>query len=260
VPLYAIGVFVCFTLSQAGMVVHWRNTREHGWIWKAWLNGIGAAATGLVSLIQIVTKFTSGGWIIAVIIPSIIFLLRAIHKHYIEFAEDTRFLGQSPINPLHHTVIVPVNGISKATSGALVYATTISDEVVAVYIEVDKRDTARIEDEWEAWDIGVPLVVVPSPYRSILKPLVEYVENLRMVTPGELVTIVVPEIVPKHWWEHLLHNKTALYIRTAFLFKPNVVVTAVPYLVGHAYRIRDWMDHDEDLDSAGSPEGESDAA
>jgi amino acid transporter len=260
VPLYAIGVFVCFTLSQAGMVVHWRNTREPGWIWKAWLNGIGAVATALVSLIQIVTKFTSGGWIVAIIIPAIIFLLRAIHKHYIEFAEDTRFLGQSPINPLHHTVIVPVNGISKATSGALVYATTISDEVVAVYIEVDKRDTSRIEQEWEAWDIGVPLVVVPSPYRSILKPLVEYVENLRMVTPGELVTIVVPEIVPKRWWEHLLHNKTALYIRTAFLFKPNVVVTAIPYLVGHAYRIRDWIDHEEDRDDTSSFEGESDAA
>ena len=96
--------------------------------------------------------------------------------------------------------------------------------------------------------LGVPLEVVPSPYRSILKPLVEFVENLRMVTPGELVTIVVPEIVPKRWWEHLLHNKTALYIRTAFLFKPNVVVTAVPYLVGHAYRIRDLIDHDEDVD------------
>jgi amino acid transporter len=253
VPLYAIGVFVCFTLSQAGMVVHWRNTREPGWKWKAWLNGIGGVATGLVSLIQIVTKFTSGGWIVALIIPSFVFLLRAIHKHYIEFSEDTRFLGQSPINPLHHTVIVPVNGISKATSGALVYATTISDEVVAVYIEVDKRDTARIEAEWEAWDIGVPLVVVPSPYRSILKPLVEYVENLRMVTPGELVTIVVPEIVPRRWWEHLLHNKTALYIRTAFLFKPNVVVTAVPYLLGHAYRIRDWLDHDADLDDKPQP-------
>ena len=248
VPLYAIGVFVCFTLSQAGMVVHWRATREPGWLWKAWLNGIGAVATGLVSIIQLVTKFTTGGWIIAVIIPVIILLLRKIHKHYTEFAEEIRFTGQSPIHPLHHTVIVPVNGITKATSGALVYATTISDEVIAVYIEVDKRDTIRMQEEWEAWDIGVPLEVVPSPYRSILKPLVEFVENLRMVTPGELVTIVVPEIVPKHWWEHLLHNKTALYIRTAFLFKPNVVITAIPYLVGHAYRLREWMDHDTDLD------------
>jgi amino acid transporter len=254
VPLYAIGVFVCFTLSQAGMVVHWRTTREPGWQWKAWLNGIGAVATALVSIIQVVTKFTTGGWIIALIIPLIILLLRKINRHYTEFMEDIRFTGQSPITPLHHTVIVPVNGITKATSGALVYATTISDEVVAVYIEVDKRDTARMQAEWEAWDIGVPLEVVPSPYRSILRPLVEFVDNLRMVTPGELVTIVVPEIVPKRWWEHLLHNKTALYIRTAFLFKPNVVVTAIPFLVGHAYRLRDWMDHDEDLDEIAESE------
>ena len=248
VPLYAIGVFVCFTLSQAGMVVHWRNTRDAGWRWKAALNGVGAVATGMVSIIQIVTKFTTGGWIIAIIIPAIILGLRKIHAHYTAFSEEIRFLGQSPINPLHHTVIVPVNGITKATSGALVYATAISDEVVAVYIEVDPASTARLQEEWEAWDVGVPLVVVPSPYRSILKPLVEYVENLRMVTPGELVTIVVPEIVPRHWWEHLLHNKTALYIRTAFLFKPNVVVTAIPYIVGHAYRFRDWFEHDEYLD------------
>jgi amino acid transporter len=248
VPLYAIGVFVCFTLSQAGMVVHWRKTREPGWRWKASLNGVGAVATGLVSIIQVVTKFTTGGWIIVLIIPVIIQLLRGIHRHYTEFSEEIRFLGQSPITPLHHTVIVPVNGITKATAGALVYATTISDEVLAVYVEVDPRDTPRMEREWEAWDIGVPMVVVRSPYRSILKPLVEYVENLRMVTPGELVTIVVPEIVPRKWWEHLLHNKTALYIRTAFLFKPNVVVTAIPYLVGHAYRWRDRLDHDDYLD------------
>ena len=255
VPLYAIGVFVCFTLSQAGMVVHWRTTRTAGWRWKAWLNGIGAVATGLVSIIQMVTKFTTGGWIIALIIPAIILLLRKIHRHYTEFAEEIRFMGQSTIIPLHHTVIVPVNSITKATSAALVYATTIAEEVIAVCVEVDKRDTDRMVAEWEAWDIGVPLEIIKSPYRSVLKPLVEYVDNLRMVTPGELVTVVVPEIVPKRWWEHLLHNKTALFIRTAFLFKPNVVVTAVPYLVGHAYTIRQMLDHDEDLDDAGEVGG-----
>ena len=250
VPLYAIGVFVCFTLSQAGMVVHWRRTREPGWKWKAWLNGVGAVATGLVSIIQLVTKFTTGGWIIALIIPAIILMLQAIHRHYTEFYEEIRFTGHSTIIPLHHTVIVPVNSITKATSAALVYATTIAEEVIAVCVEVDRNDTARMVAEWEAWDIGVPLEVIKSPYRSILKPLVEYVDNLRMVTPGELVTVVVPEIVPRRWWEHLLHNKTALFIRTAFLFKPNVVVTAVPYLVGRAYTFRQLMDHDEDLDSS----------
>ncbi len=250
VPLYAIGVFVCFTLSQAGMVMHWRKERSSGWEWKATLNGVGAVATGFVSLVQVVTKFTMGGWIVVAIIPLIILVLRRIHAHYMAFAEEIRFLGQSPITPLHHTVIVPVNGITKATAGALVYATTISDDVMAVYVAVDDSDTARMRAEWEAWDIGVPLEVVPSPYRSILRPLAEYVDNLRMVLPGELVTIVVPEVVPRRWWEHLLHNKTALYIRTAFLFRPNVVVTAVPYLVGHAYRVRDWMEHEEYADAA----------
>ena len=248
VPLYAVGVFVCFTLSQAGMVVHWRRTREPGWRWRATLNGVGATATAIVSVIQVVTKFTSGGWIVVVLIPAIIWLLNAIHRHYTRFAEEIRFTGQSPIMPLHHTVIVPVNGITKATAGALVYATTISNDVRAVYVEVDPLDTPRMQREWDAWDIGVELVVCPSPYRSVLRPLVSYVDGLRRTSPGELVSVVVPEIVPHRWWEHLLHNKTALYIRTAFLFRPNVVVIAVPFLVGHARRLRDMLDHDERLD------------
>lgn len=248
IPLYAVGVFVCFTLSQAGMVVHWRRTKEPGWRWRATLNGIGAIATAIVSVIQVVTKFTTGGWVVVLLIPAIIWVLNAIHRHYTAFAEQIRFNGQSPITPLHHTVVVPVNGITKATAGALVYATTISNDVRAVYVEVDKRDTPRMQREWDAWDIGIELVSVPSPYRSVLRPLVDYVDSLRLNTPGELVSVVVPEIVPHRWWEHLLHNKTALYIRTAFLFKPNVVVIAVPFLLGQARRLRDLIDHDELLD------------
>ena len=248
IPLYAVGVFICFTLSQLGMVMHWLRSRAPGWKWKAALNGIGGVATGVVSIIQVVTKFIEGAWIVVLIIPLIILVLRKIHRHYEQFAAEVEFKGQSPIAPLHHSVVVPVNGITKATSGALVYATTISDEVVAVYIEVDSRATAKMQSDWEEWDIGVPLVVIPSPYRSVLRPLVEYVENLRLIMPGELVTVVVPEIVPKRWWEHLLHNKTAFYIRTAFLFKPNVVVTTVPFLLGHAYRLRDLFEHDDRLD------------
>ena len=212
------------------------------------LNGLGAVATAAVALVQVMTKFTAGGWIVCVIIPVIIAMLAKIHRHYNQFAEDVRFSGQSSILPLHHTVVVPVNGITKATAAALVYATTISDEVMALYVEVDQRDTPVLRGAWDQWDIGVPLVVLPSPYRSVLRPLVDYVESLRMVTPGELVTVVVPEVVPRRWWEHFLHNKTALYIRTAFLFKANVVVTSVPYLLGHSYRLRDRLDLDEDLD------------
>lgn len=250
IPLYAIGVFVCFTLSQAGMVRHWFVTRDPGWKWKATLNGLGAIATGIVSIVQVATKFTSGAWIVVVLIPLIIMLLRAIHEHYRLFAEEVKFVGHSPIVPLHHTVVVPINAITKATAGALVYATMISADVRATYIDLDHADTEKLRAAWDAWDIGIELVVVDSPYRSVLRPLVDYVENLRRDAPGELVTVVVPEIVPRRWWEHFLHNKTALYIRTAFLFKPNVVVTAVPFHLGKAVRLRDRFDYDEQLDES----------
>jgi amino acid transporter len=256
IPLYAIGVFLCFTVSQYGMVRRWFRTRARGWRWKAALNGVGAAATALVTIIQVATKFTHGAWIVVLIVPLIIYVLRGIHRHYEAFARDIAFDGRSPILPLHHTVVVPVNGITKATAGALVYATTISDDVLAVYVEIDERQGVQMRQQWEEWDIGVPLEVLKSPYRSVLRPLVEYVESLRRVSLGELVTVVVPEIVPRRWWEHLLHNKTALYIRTAFLLRPNVVVVAVPYLLGHAYRLRDLLEYDRDLAQSVGPEQE----
>jgi hypothetical protein len=248
IPLYAIGVFVCFTLSQAGMVQHWLASRERGWRWRAVLNGIGAAATGAVAVVQVVTKFAEGAWIVVLIIPLIILLLRKIHRHYEHFSEEIRYTGHAPLMFLHHTVVVPVNGITKPTAGALVYATTISEDVRAVYVEVDSAVTKRLAAQWKEWDIGVDLTVIPSPYRSVLRPLVEYVKGMTQCGEADLVTVVVPEVVPRKWWEHLLHNKTALYIRTAFLFKPNVVVTAVPYLLGHAARLRDRFEHDETLD------------
>ncbi len=235
IPLYAIGVFVCFTLSQAGMVMHWLRSREQGWRWRATLNGIGAFATGVVSVIQIVTKFAAGAWIVALIIPIFILILQSIHTHYRRFAIDIAFRGRSPILPHEHTVVVPIGAVNKATAAALVYATTLSRNVRAIHIEVDAKATPKLEREWDRWDIGYELETLASPYRSIVRPLVDYVLKIQEETPGALVTVVTPELVPRHWWEYLLHNKTALYIRTAFLFKPNVVVVAVPYLVGHDY-------------------------
>ena len=244
IPLYAIGVFVCFTLSQAGMVIHWFRDRTAGWKWKATLNGVGAIATAVVSIVQVVTKFTTGAWIVVLIIPLIILILRKIHSHYEEFAWETRYTGHAPLLFLHHTVIVAVNGITKPVAGALVYATTISEDVRAAYVGVDPEAADALRHRWSEWDIGVELQVLPSPYRSIIRPLVEYVRQLTEGGEADLVTVIVPEIVPRKWWEHLLHNKTALYIRTAFLFKPNVVVTAVPYRLGHAARFRDLINHD----------------
>jgi amino acid transporter len=252
IPLYAIGVFVCFTLSQAGMVVHWFRLKTKGWRWKALLNGFGAVATALVSIIQVVTKFTTGAWIVVLIIPLIILLLQKIHAHYEAFEREIKYAGHAPLMFLHHTVVVAVNGITKPVAGALVYATTISEDVRAAYVEVDPDAARELASRWEEWDIGVDLMVLPSPYRSVIRPLVDYVKSLTHGGQADLVTVIVPEIVPHKWWEHLLHNKTALYIRTAFLFKPNVVVTAVPYRLGNAARLRDLIHHDEFLDGDSS--------
>ena len=255
IPLYAIGVFVCFTLSQAGMVLHWWRMRDAGWKRRATLNGVGAVATALVSIVQVVTKFTHGAWIVVLVIPLIIVVLRRIHQHYERFSREVAYNGQAPLMFLHHTVLVPVNGITKPAAGALVYATTISEDVRAIYVEVDPDTSVELRRRWDEWDIGVELVVLPSPYRSVLRPLVDYVNGLIERGEGDLVTLVVPEIVPRSWLGHLLHNKTALFIRTAFLFRPNVVVTAVPYLIGRAVRLRDRISHDEMLDDEESEVG-----
>lgn len=235
VPLYAIGVFVCFTLSQAGMVVHWFRTRAPGWRWRLAFNGIGAVATGLVTVIQVVTKFTEGGWIVAALIPALIVALKAINVHYRRFAIDVAFRGRSPILPHAHTVVVAMASVNKASASALMYAASFERDIRPVHVEVDPENTPRLLHEWDRWDIGYELEILPSPYRSIVRPLVDYVAKLQAETPGLLVTVVTPEVVPRRWWEHLLHNKTALFIRSAFLFRPNVVVVTVPYLVGHGY-------------------------
>jgi amino acid transporter len=248
IPLYAIGVFVCFTLSQAGMVVHWWRARDAGWRRRALLNGIGAVATACVAIVQVTTKFASGAWIVVLVIPVIILLLRRIHRHYAHFEREIAYTGQSPIMFLHHTVVVPMNGITKPAAGALVYATTISEDVRAVYVEVEPEKTMELRKAWESWDIGVELVVLPSPFRSVLRPLVDYVDGLAARAEADLVTIVVPEIVPRSWWGHLLHNKTSLFIRTAFLFRPNVVVTVVPYRIGRAARLMELVKHDPTLE------------
>lgn len=257
IPLYAIGVFICFTLSQVGMVVRWIRLREPGWIWRAGLNGVGAVATAAVAIVQVVTKFAEGAWIVVLIIPLLIVMLRKIHHHYEVYSREVKFSGHSSVMFMHHTVVVPVNGITKPAAGALVYATTISEDVRAVYVEVSPEATRKLRAEWTEWDIGVELIVLPSPYRSVLRPIADYVKNLLAGGESDLVTVVVAEVVPHRWWEHILHNKTALFIRTAFLFRPNVVVTSVPYLLGRAYRWRDLYDHDDSLDAAsnGSADG-----
>jgi amino acid transporter len=232
IPLYAVGVFTSFTLSQAGMVVHWRRLREPGWQRSAVINGVGAVATAIVTLIIAVTKFMEGAWLVVLLIPLLILGFWGIHRHYQVLERARR--AETPLLPDEITVraVVPVADAGVPARQALAFARAIAPDdryVVAVHVTDDVASAERLGREWEEWAPGVELVIVESPYRSLGGPLLAYIDALKDTHPQDTITVVLPEFVPSHWWEHLLHNQTALRLKAALLFHPGVVVTNVPY-------------------------------
>lgn len=294
IPLYAVGVFLSFTLSQAGMVVHWwregkalkamrasavtartqsqeqlGRLQESGelksnltgklevrrlvkpgdqpktleevallekkshWRKSIIINGIGAAATCVVLFVFIATKFIHGAWVVVFLIPLLVLMFRRIHRHYMEVAQQLSTEGLSQLRPIHHEVIVPISGIHRGVIAALEYAKSIAPHhVTAVYVNLDDEAARKLREKWQQWGSGVNLVVVASPYRSLGRPLLNYVDRVRRTTKG-VVTIVLPEFVPAKWWQNLLHNQNTLFLKGALLFKRGIVVTNVPYHLEH---------------------------
>lgn len=256
IPLYAVGVFLSFTLSQSGMVVHW--LRERGTLsrrvleedrsyfvtddvtaaanWKKSLviNAIGALATFVVLCVFITTKFIHGAWIVVVVIPLLVLLFKSIHKHYVMVAKQLSTEGLEPLRPIKHTVIVPISGIHRGVVSALEYARSIaSDNVQAVYVDLEEGATANIKDKWERWGAGVQLVVLPSPYRELTRPLLRHIGRLARENSDTIITVVLPEFIPARWWQHALHNQSSLLLKGSLLFKKGVIVTSVPYHLKH---------------------------
>jgi len=229
IPLYMIGVFVSFTLSQFGMVIHWRRMREPGWRTSAVINGFGAIVTAIVLVIVATTKAAEGAWIIILLIPALVVLFRATRQHYDHVASQLSLHEFTPLPRLKNIVLLPLSGVHRAVLQALHYAHTLSDDVRALYVATDPQSLAIVKAEWEEWGEGVPLVVLDSPYRSVLEPLINYINDLEAREPEAYVTIVLPEFVPARWWQHLLHNQRALILKGTLLFRPNTVVTNVPF-------------------------------
>jgi hypothetical protein len=229
IPLYMVGVFVSFSLSQTGMVVRWHRGREPGWRAHAAWNALGAFLTTLVLVVVAVTKFSEGAWIILALIPLHVAFFRAVQTHYTHVADQLSLKDFQREPRRHNTVIVPIGGIHRAVLTALEYARSLSPDVRALYVDVDPRATEEVRREWERWANGVPLIVLESPYRSLMEPLLEYIDAADAERADDYVTVVLPEFVPARWWHHLLHNQRALLIKGALLFRPNVVVTSVPF-------------------------------
>jgi amino acid transporter len=230
IPLYALGVFVSFTLSQASMVRYWFHHHAARWPLRAALNGAGALATGVVAVIIGLTKFTHGAWIVVVLLPCMIALFVTIRRHYDDVAGQLSVEGVAPGRPpAGHTVLVLVGDVHRGMLPAIEYAQALSPNARGIYVEVDPEQTRRFEERWTKYAEGMPLVVLRSPYRSVTGPLQEYLDLIQRQAPNEMITIVLPEFVPARWWQHLLHNQTALLIKGALLFRKGVVVTNVPY-------------------------------
>jgi amino acid transporter len=228
-PLYMIGVFISFTLSQAGMVIHWRKAKAPGWKSSALINGFGALVTGIVLVIVAVTKTLEGAWIVLLLIPLIVMAFKATRRHYEHVASELTLRGYEPQPRVRNSVLIPIGGLQRAVVEALRYAETLSDDVRAIYVDVNPANTEQLRKEWTAWGGRVKLIVLPSPYRSLMEPLLEYIEQASADRPNHYVTVILPEFVPARWWQHLFHNQTSLLIKGALLFRPNIVVTSVPF-------------------------------
>lgn len=286
IPLYAVGVFLSFTLSQTGMVRHWmkarteevgrkaeRRERSEGelsvrkgpteakalpdaqltaaethvsyfvqdevtdashWKKSIAINGLGALATFVVLCVFITTKFIHGAWIVVVVIPLLVLMFRSIHKHYVRVANQLSTEGLEQLTEIRNTVIVPISGIHRGVIHALEYAKSISPNgVKAVYVDFDEEATRNLREKWEQWGSGVELVVLPSPYRELTRPLLRHIDRLRRKNGEGFVTVILPEFIPARWWQQLLHNQSSLLLKGSLLFKKGVIVTSVPYHLKH---------------------------
>jgi len=250
IPLYAIGVFLSFTLSQAGMARRWLKIGrlapgqegvergstlryEPGWRVKMGVNAFGAVCTAVVMLVFVVTKFLEGAWIVLLLMPILVLGFAAIHRHYQDLARHLS-LEQfgSPPPARRQRVLIPISGVHRGTVSALRYAMSLSDDVTAGHVSINPEESEAVRRKWEIWGEGARLVILESPYRLFLEPLINYVEEiLAQRQNNDTVTIVVPQFVAHRWWHNLLHTQTALFLRLALMFRHGIVITDVPYHV-----------------------------
>ncbi|MQA94427.1 MAG: amino acid permease [Streptosporangiales bacterium] len=246
IHLYIVGVFVSFTLSQIGMVRHWtrllrtetdgaerrRMQRSRG------INAFGGGFTGFVLIVVLITKFTLGAWIVCVAMPVLFLGMRSIRRHYDRVARELVVSGEDVNLPTRNHAIVLVSKIHKPTLRALAYARTMRPHTLeAVTVGVDKDESGRLQDDWDRLNIPVPLKILDSPYREITRPVLDYVKSVRRKSPRDVVTVFIPEYVVGHWWEHLLHNQSALRLKGRLLFQPGVMVVSVPWQLDSSRRL-----------------------
>jgi amino acid transporter len=228
-PLYALGVFLSFTLSQLGMVRRWARLRSHHWVHHAAVNLVGALVTAVVLAVVGITRFVEGAWMVVVVIPALVLMFYTIRRHYVAMARQIDVYGYRPPKLGRHPVVVLVGGMNRGVIAALTYAKAMSPNVTALTVDLDPTSTARLQMRWSEWASDVPLVALDSPYRSVIQPILHYIDQMEKQRDGDYMTIILPEFIPARWWQHLLHNQTALLIKAALLFRRGKVAISIPY-------------------------------
>ena len=228
IPLFAIGVFLCFTLSQAGMVRHW--LREHGAGWRAKLaiNGTGAVVTAIVTLIVVATKFPQGAWIVVLIVPLEVLGFQALHRHYAAVRSEMDTGHPPPPHPVEHYMIIPVAQFNRAVTETVSYALSVGGPVEAVHVAVDPAEAEQLRVAWERWACGIPLHIIPSPYREVVGPLLNEIAQARKDHKGARISVLLPQVIPRHWWEEPLHNQFVVALQLALRHEEGVIVISVP--------------------------------
>lgn len=237
IPLYAVGVFTSFTLSQAGMVRHWFEAQTRGWRASAIMNGLGAFSTLVVLFVIICTKFLLGAWLVVVAIPVVVTLFAAIHRHYQYVAERLSIHDLAPRTYISfpkpavvtHPAVVVVGQLNRGTVEALDYARTIADKIVAVHVDIGSTDREELQRKWQNLEADIPLEIIESSYRSVIDPIVDFIGQFQENHPGVFTTIIIPAFVPRNWWDSILHNQTTLFLKNALRVNKSRIVTTVRY-------------------------------
>jgi hypothetical protein len=237
IPLLAVGVFLAFTLSQTGMVIHWWRVRGQGWRLKAGVNGVGALATGVALAVIGASRFLNGAWITILLIPIIVVAFLKIRAHYRDVARQLSMQNVTEVMPCSQEprVVIPISGVHRGIVDAVAYARSISQDVTAVYVELEPGAGQPLREKWERWWPDVRLVVLPSPYRSLVGPLLDFLDRAdEEHNEGHLATVVLPEFVPARWWHSVLHNQSAWLIKAALLYRRRHlgyqrVIVDIPY-------------------------------
>lgn len=236
INLYAVGVFLSFTLSQSGMVLHWRRlrVRHPGWQRSMLINGLGACTTLLVTIVIATTKFLEGAWIVVILIPLLVIMFLAINRHYRNIERERTTNIPSQPAEIQHLFIVPIANMDRISVQSLAYARSITKHVIAVHVAINENDVHRVRAQWNVWrhnlaaDEKTELVIIESPYRALALPLLDYIDAEHELYPDYTLTVLLPEFVVSHWWEYFLHNQTALRLKASLLFRPGIVVISVP--------------------------------